>query len=298
MDAVIDPSILFISDDDWYDTEKQDEFLDLLLCTLENIDKYNICNIYWTDPLQADLCGEPHKHPWYASDVRNPLVSIISQKFYSRLEVIDEHETPTKLIPELKDTSPNSLTNERFLKMVHFLTYLEMPFLFAIGKKNILSNDENYITDCNCCTAYSPPTIKNSDEWLQFVDTEDFYPTSITDFEKDIKIAFDMIIKRDFNDKEILYEYGFSPTFKRDLLGVTNHKKNILERLTKKLVLTYQEATSDSQLRDEYIKQNKEFRFRVTGRPYSTRIHYNFNISNNTIEFLKYYDEGEHDDGL
>jgi len=49
-------------------------------------------------------------------------------------------------------------------------------------------------------------------------------------------------------------------------------------------------------LNDEYLKQKKQYRFRVTQRPFSTRIQYEF--INGFIRILNYYDEGEHDEGL
>lgn len=52
----------------------------------------------------------------------------------------------------------------------------------------------------------------------------------------------------------------------------------------------------DSHLQDEYLKQKKEYRFRITQRPSSTRIHYKY--VDKKMKFLRYYDEGEHDDGL
>ena len=77
---------------------------------------------------------------------------------------------------------------------------------------------------------------------------------------------------------------------------VYQFKKEILRSITKKLIFTVDEARQDINLRDEYIRQTNEYRFRVTPRPNSTRIHYTF--IDNKIIFLRYYDIGEHDDGL
>jgi hypothetical protein len=56
---------------------------------------------------------------------------------------------------------------------------------------------------------------------------------------------------------------------------------------------------SDSDWYDEFIIKNKinEWRIRVTQRPSSTRIHYVVK-KDKTVQFLCYYGEGEHDDGL
>ena len=64
----------------------------------------------------------------------------------------------------------------------------------------------------------------------------------------------------------------------------------------KKLILTSAEAGS-SDLHDEYIAQKKVHRIRVTQRPSSTRIQYKL-TKEGRVQFLQYYGEGEHDDGL
>lgn len=46
MNAVFEPTLLFIDEADWLDEEKRDNFLELLLCHLDMIDKYSICDIY------------------------------------------------------------------------------------------------------------------------------------------------------------------------------------------------------------------------------------------------------------
>ncbi|MDD5323079.1 MAG: hypothetical protein PHD43_21200 [Methylococcales bacterium] len=56
--------------------------------------------------------------------------------------------------------------------------------------------------------------------------------------------------------------------------------------------MTKAEAGRDGSLQDEVIKKDIR-RFRVT---LSKRIHYKENSVN--IDFLMFYDEGEHDDGL
>ncbi|NJN78184.1 MAG: hypothetical protein HC803_07515 [Saprospiraceae bacterium] len=111
-----------------------------------------------------------------------------------------------------------------------------------------------------------------------------------------MSLAFDFIKLRDYDDADFEFDFEFTRNFKRSILNERTHCKAILERMTKKLVLTVAESRQDAQLRDEYIDKVEEYRFRVTGRPSSTRIHYTF--EDDVITFLRFYGDGEHDEGL
>ncbi len=136
--------------------------------------------------------------------------------------------------------------------------------------------------------------INKPDDWLYHIDLEtNYWPNNIEDVEK-FKEAIEIMKKRDFNNKPFLYRYDFSKQFIRDIIYVNRDKRNILESIIKKLTLTRREAGRDASLHDEYLQSREEFRFRVTQE---TRIHYLFSDEKG-IEFLRYYGEGEHDDGL
>jgi hypothetical protein len=55
MNAVFEPTLIFVTEADWHDVQKQDVFLELLLCHIDFIDKYDICAIHWTDELLLNL---------------------------------------------------------------------------------------------------------------------------------------------------------------------------------------------------------------------------------------------------
>ncbi len=131
-------------------------------------------------------------------------------------------------------------------------------------------------------------------EWLDHIDlTESYWPSNI-DEEGKFNTALDIAFKK--LDKQPIYEYEFSKSFLKDIIKVQNHRTSIIEWTAKRLTLTKQEAAKDSYLQDEWLTKKKEYRFRITQRPSSTRIHYKY--VNNKMKFLRYYDEGEHDDGL
>jgi uncharacterized protein YnzC (UPF0291/DUF896 family) len=118
----------------------------------------------------------------------------------------------------------------------------------------------------------------------------------IDEFEEKMELAFDFIKLRDYDNADLQFDFEFTKTFKKSILNERTHREAILERMTKKLILTSAEARQDAQLRDEYINTVNEYRFRVTQRPTSTRIHYTF--EDDVITFLRFYGEGEHDTGL
>jgi hypothetical protein len=114
MNALFEPSLLFISEMDWYDEEKQDAFLAHLIGHLDVIDDYDMCKIWWTDELQTILVGNPTMHPWFQSDLRNPLIVSIHQKFYNRLDYAPEFDTVCAISPNLKITYTNEEANTHF----------------------------------------------------------------------------------------------------------------------------------------------------------------------------------------
>jgi len=295
MNATFEPTLLFITENEWNNEQKRDNFLESLLCNLDVIDKYDICNINWTDELQLNLFEQPNIHPWYQSDLRNPLIVTIHQKFYSRQELIPAHENECSVEPEFAKTFPVNEINSNFKKLVHSLLDFDEQFYFCVGIENKRLG-QLYTFNCQHNKSYSPELINDCSDWFQQIDiVKKFYPKNIQEFDSKLNNAIEVIKKREFNDKPVLYEYEFTKQFKKDIIRAINHRESILKSITQKLISTSQEA-QQSQLKDEYLKQKKQYRFRVTQRPFSTRIQYDF--ENGLVRFLNYYDEGEHDEGL
>jgi len=298
MDAIFEPSLLFISEADWNNEQTKDNFLELSLCHLETIDKYDICDILWSDELENNLFEDPNIHPWYEGFLRNPIIVTIYNKFHSRQKNIQQHTDVCSVEPAFSKKSPKTDSHANFLKLVHTLLDRNENFYLCVGNKNKLLTNNYYIFKCNCGNQLKPTLLNECCDWFKNIDVvKKYFPANADNFETKLEIAINIIKKVEFEDKPILFDYKFTKTFKKDVIKATNHKQDILLTITRKLILTANEARQDSQLRDEYIQQRDEYRIRVTDRPYSTRIHYNIG-DNNVIEFLRYYDEGEHDDGL
>jgi hypothetical protein len=299
MNTVFDPKILFISDEDWLEEEKQDAFLEHLLKQLTIIDEFDICRIFWSDELQELLVANPQSHPWYGTDTRNSMIAIIHQKFYTRAETIAEHEEPCTITPDFNQKVRDD-ADLHFLQLIHGLIELEEAFYLALGVGNQLPKGEHYIFSCTCHADYSPALIFKAKEWLEYVDeVEKFFPISVEEFDEKFEIGLDLVKRKYFEaeDEEVdfLYEYEFTNKFKKSIVSRNTFQAEIFKAIVKKLISTSAEAGA-SELKDEWLKQSKMYRFRVTKRPSSTRIHYD--LYDDRIIFDKYYGEGEHDDGL
>jgi hypothetical protein len=296
MNVVFEPSLLFIADEDWWDEEKRDAFLEHLLDHLQLIDEYDICQIWWTEQLQTILVGDPNMHPWFGSDQRNPLIVNIHQKFYQRLSYWDESPLLCSSTPALSAEYRNLNAQECLLKLVHALIEQEENFYFCVGLANQLKGGEGYSFSCNCHTnQLLPKVINRASEWLPLLDpVAQFFPTSIEDFDTNFPKALALVLRQNFPAKPYLFDFEFSKTFKKSVVSRTTFRQEILEAVVKKLIFTTDESRLG--LKDEFIDNKKVWRFRVTQRPHSTRIQYT--VEGKTINFLQYYGEGEHDDGL
>lgn len=304
MNTLFEPSLLFISEADWYDEEKQDAFLEHLINHLDLIDEYDMCKIWWTDELQNILVGNPNMHPWFQSDLRNPLVVAIHQKFYQRVENVFEFDTICTISPSLTITYTNQDAHTHFLKLAHTLIDFKEPSYLCVGTQNRLNTDENYTFNCKQLACHDnelvPILINKAHNWLQYIDVVgQFFPTTIEEFNDKFEDGLALIKKTMFGGKPYLFSFEFTNKFKKSIINRTTFQESIFIAIVKKLTSTGLES-KNSDLEDEFIVNNKkkiaEWRMRVTQRPSSTRIHYT--VADNKITFLCYYGEGEHDDRL
>lgn len=238
----------------------------------------------------------PQLHPWRQEYwAAMPIIVNI----YNRLNERTNYDfgcasDSCKVVPNFKKEISQHFVQDFFLKLVHNLLDKDREFNLCVGNENKLIENEYSFENIHS-KKYTPKLINECKEWLNQIDFVDsFYPKNIDEFDDKLKLAIDFLIKLSFPNKKILFEYEFTNGFKRDIIRAINHRDKILLSITKKLIFTSSEALKE--LNDEYISKRKEYRFRVTQRPSSTRIHYI--LHNSSIKFLKYYDEGEHDDGL
>jgi len=136
--------------------------------------------------------------------------------------------------------------------------------------------------------------ISSAKDWLYKIDLEkDYWPTSESEISKFIE-GLQIVKSRDFNDTKYLFSFDFSRNFIKDIIKENNNRGKIFRQIVSKLTKTRESSGKDTSLHDEYIKERKEFRFRITA---AARIHYEYENGNH-ITFLKYYDPSEHENGL
>ena len=294
MNTVFDPAILFMSEPDWYDEKTRDELLAHLLDNLKYIDECSIAKIYWNDDFESSLWDSPQKPPWRTQrDWNNQFVPYIYR-------LLTKNSIELNFVNNLSscDVSPcmnkchSDHVNDCFLKLMHEIINRKEDIFLCLSIKNKLSNNNKYSFTCTChSNRLVPELINKPGDWLYHIDLENNYWPNNTKKVKKFLEAIEIVRKRDFGDKPFLYDYTFSEGFIRDIIGINRNKKNILESIAKRLILTKQEADQDGSLQHEYLKHEKQCRFRVT---LDYRIQYIFSKEKG-IEFLNY---GKHDYGL
>lgn len=294
--VVLDPSILHISETDWFNDDKRDYFLRHLFDNLTAIDDYRIAEIVWSEGHETCLWATPQTPPWRLDrDWSNQLVPIIYKLLHqnSRFIELDSVQLPCEVHPSMQFIHQNA--GVCFLILMHsFIRSQDKTFL-CLGLPNITPTNPQYLFSCICCpSSLSPNLVRCPMDWLDYVDiTGEYWPSSETDSDK-LLGALHMLRAREFNIKTFRYKFDFSTHFINALSQTHSNKLRILRQMVKRLISTSQEARHDSSLNDEYLSQQKVSRFWVTRR---TRIHYDY-LTNGHIYFLSYYDVGKHDEGL
>jgi hypothetical protein len=180
---------------------------------------------------------------------------------------------------------------------MHEINTYVSDILLCLGLENILSTNSSYVFSCACCSQnFTPELINSPIDWLHYINLEDYWPSNVSDLDKLVKVL-EIVRIRDFNSSPFLYEFEFDPRFINELVAIKSYKIEIIHQIVKRLISTKRQAAQDASLQDEYLKGKCEYRFRVTPRPSSARIHYTYDQSG-TIIFLCYYGAGHHDDGL
>ncbi len=303
MNTVIEPSLLFISEEKWYDLEKRDEFLEHLLNHLENITTYSITKIYWSDDLEEMIWNHPQLPPWRTDrDWKLQIVPVIYELFSKCRIIIQDIETDKdcSIIPPFKEICKDEIY-ELFISLLHFIIKAQENIFLCVGIDNRLQNNEKYLLKSDSTDrSLKPFLINNPDDWLQHVKIiECLWPCSISKGEIDkFRTAINITAKKKLSqesDNDFVYDFEFSNSFLKEVLKESKYRKEVLYSIAKRLSLNQKAASSDKSLNDEPLKGQKDIRrFRVTG---ANRIHYRY-LGANNIKFLNYYGEGKHDSGL
>jgi hypothetical protein len=301
MSTIFEPSILFISEDEWRNNEKRDAFLEHLLGHLEKISNYCITNIYWTDALEELLLNHAYSPPWISNTnwrnqffpilykQFNPVKHIIQSEFYGNACQSDPPLLCSHAMPEVSD---------RFLELVHLLIDLKKEVYLCLGFDKSKIDCSSYCFTCKChANRLEPTIIADPMNWFDHIDVMALdWPQNINDIDK-LELAIEITLRKRLSKQksDLLYTYEFSESFINDISEESNYRESILYSLAKKLTLTQEKAIVDEGLKDESVKGKRdERRFRVSR---DCRIHYK-NLGSRSLLFLNYYGEGKHDKGL
>lgn len=288
MNVVLNPEILFLNNEEWNDEEKRDTFLERVFDLLDYIDNYPQMAIYWNVDFELLLWDAPVQHPWQTDrDFRIPMVKSIRTKLrQNRIEIEDA------IIYDPCDTNSRETLRTEVLQMMHYCLDEGEKVFFVTKEKQ----ENELFFSCEHSHKDTPYVVTNRIDFLKRKQIiEDLWPTIL-----DEKDSFGIIVQlfvSETDSKQPLYNYEFTDSFIKSIIDHKNMGQAIASQIAKRLTMHQNDAQADSTLHDEFIGQTKERRMRVTGRPTSTRIHYEY-VDKKTIRFKRFYGPGEHDKGL
>ena len=293
MNVVLDPALLFITDDEWNDETSHDEFIEQLLNFLDYINTHDEIQIYWNDALELSL-WENELLPWRQDkDFYNHAVSTINHKLHANLEFLNGEFIPADCFPNFEFKFTNFAILTDFLSLMHEIIHLNTNVYLCVHKKN--AHEYTFTCKCNhhALTPRLVHTVKDFSSTEEVIrrywDTltpESFY-TMINEVHNEYYLS----------TSKYLLSFNVADSFIKDIKKETRLyvQRKIVEQIIKKLTYTFKEAQDDPTLQDENIGE-KTGRFRVSSRPTSRRIHYTFEKANITL--INYFPEGKHNIGI
>lgn len=294
VDLILEPSTIFISEDDWNQETLKKEFLNHILDILSEVDDLKVNKILWSDNLESILWASPRFNPWKD----NRLIPIIYQKLNPNRIILSHADTCCEMEPQFEAIESGELLIEKFKELCNCAVNDGIPFNIVLGMKN--SSIQGVQVHSTLGLNYTPRLLANKIDYLREVDIiNELWPSTygevcLKKFGSCLRIVHELF----FPTLQFKYRFKFERAFIESIsICDPARKERLVKKIVHRLVLTSMEAAQDGSLQDEYIETAEERRFRVAPRPSSTRIHYIFNLSGEFV-FLKYYGPGEHDDGL
>jgi len=298
VNTAFDPALLFISDAEWSDEARRDQFLQHISGHLRMVEDFQISKILWCDNLEQFLWAHPQLPPWRAEvHWRNQLVPIIARLFRKNLLLIDTSNCllGCSITPELSTNYGRPEIDACFRQLMHAVIQQAQQLRFNPGAENITGN--SIVTfSCECHgLRVEARMISLPRDWLGEIDFGDFWPSKANEA-KILRQAIVVVTKRDLASETSNYRYKFDfhSDFVEDLCREQDSRTEIVRGLAKRLLMTQAQASSDEGLQDEEVKGKDERRMRISR---SKRVHYEYS-GQASIRFLRYYGEGEHDAGL
>jgi hypothetical protein len=302
MNIVFEPSLLFISEIDWYDEVKRDAFLEHLDEQLSTIDEYEIGEILWTEAFDLLLYETPQMLPWrqeYWAVMQ--IIPNIYRKLNNKTNYsFDGYDTNCLMKPDFANTITIHDAIGHFLKLVHTLIDFEEFFYLCVGVHNQLPNLNQYTFYCNCHQNQLMPTLINAaNDWFKYINIlEKLFPKTVERFEDVFNKAIRVTRFCEFGDKPLMYTPEFELKFKQKVVSSTRNQAEILKNITKRLILLTPQAQADGSLQDKHYKGKDKKGLRRMRITQGTRVDYVLNEIDKIITFVMYYDEGDYDNSL
>ncbi|OGU26379.1 MAG: hypothetical protein A2X66_05325 [Ignavibacteria bacterium GWA2_54_16] len=298
MNTAFDPTMLFISDAEWRDEAIRDRFLTHLSGHLRMVEEYQLSKIYWSDYLEQYLWNHPQLPPW-RSEIhwKNVIVPIIARLFAKNVLRLDTsiYEEASSVTPPLSRKYGREEIDLCFRQLLHVVIQKNEPLRFNPGVENICVNGY-FEFSCECHNRTVKPRIINlPEDWLDEIDFTTFWPRNVREVLV-LRKAIDVVTVRELHSKTVdrKYKFEFDNRFVRDIIDEQDCRIDLLWGLAKRLLMTQAQASIDKGLLDEEIAGGQERRMRISR---GKRVHYVYS-GQGSIRFMRFYGEGEHDEGL
>lgn len=291
--AILDPSLLYISEESWLDEELRDDYISHFSELISSIDNEDNVDIAWSELMDELMWESPIQLPWKKDKFwSQTLIPQIYRKMENNFDRLNTNNSGCDINPEFSITRDDFYSEfKKILVEVYPVNFV--PFI-ALGKDNIEIKERNYIHNRKNLNP-SPNYIISKDCFLKEIDLENTMWPINKDDSATFESAISIKIKRDLNNSPILYKFKFSKPFIKRIANERDDRDKILTSVARRLILNSNDASKDPCLQDESLSKS-ERRLRVTPRPSSKRIHYN--KVKDTLEFTTFYGASEHDDGL
>jgi hypothetical protein len=281
------PSLVFISEDEWKVSGFQDSYLKTMIDAFNQIQKSNL-NVIWSEKLEELLWISPHYKPWSSLSQRNSLVPVFYKMFRKNIELINHSNEKSSSIPNIEHKDKVILDE--------FYSILNQLIVDGIDYSLFKSDNQHQFLS-KCRKEYIPKSCNSCFDILKLNLKLNLFEGTIIEQINNLKQIIDIYLSD--SNIEKLNTYNFSNTFIKRIKTINDKDLiTLIQRISLRIGYTSQESRACTTLRDEFITTNgiNEHRIRISNRPTSIRVHYI--IKENTLEFLNYYGNGEHDDRL
>jgi hypothetical protein len=299
IDILVCPSVLFIEPDIWEDEFGRASALQILLDYLDQIELLRIISILWSDELEALLWADPVLPPWRVNrDWKLKLVPVIAKKFQRSRRIIrvpvneqcdQSHFAPEACLPDVRQD-----ISQAFRRMVHETAAETTSLGFCLNPSHCAVQPVAFRCSAHgidsTLRAINSPKGLLSDQNI----SRAFWESAQIKTSSDI----DFLIKVSLDSQPAMGNPKYSVSYSNSFVGeiaVGQNKREIIEAIANRVSKSEDEARHCHGLYDEPVKGSQGVRrFRVTG---VKRIHYQYS-GPAKLQFLNYYAEGQHDDGL